>query len=99
MGSNTGVDPGFSFERTGIRPNGSANVQEAPADPSHHQAVRQVAVQEAGMMQTGDEDVPLRDGQETLPEPVELPNAEPRKGAHEDERGPRQGACEDPATR
>ncbi|SOC36772.1 hypothetical protein SAMN05892877_103110 [Rhizobium subbaraonis] len=51
------------------------------------------------MMQTGDEDVPLRDGQETLPEPVELPNAEPRKGAHEDERGPRQGACEDPATR
>jgi len=51
------------------------------------------------MMQTGDEDVPLRDGLETLPEPVELPNAEPQKRVHEDERGRWHGACEGPATR
>lgn len=50
------------------------------------------------MMQTGDEDVPLRDGLETLPEPIVLPSTEPRKKAHEDEGGPRQGAFEDPAT-
>lgn len=99
MGSKGGVDPGFFFERAGIRPNGSVNVQEAVADTSHHQGVRQDTVQEAGMMQTGDEDVPLRDGLETLPEPVELPNAEPQEGAHEDERGRRHGACEGPATR
>lgn len=42
-------------------------------------------------MQMGDEDVPLRDGLETLPEPVELPATPARKKAHEDEGGPRCG--------